>query len=185
MRRSDETAMARWCCGFALASSTIRMPPRMPSRLRFSSWRERLERSGTGNPSRVGSSVSPVGCPVGPWRSDPDGSRGRDTDSLCRRAAPGSRDSQRELLPEVHDEVARLPEKYRVPIVLCYVEGLTHEEAAGQLHLPVGTVKVRLARGQLVSVLFLTKTELTPIRSPGEFATGPRRPGLPFIIMKG
>jgi len=58
-------------------------------------------------------------------------------------------DSQRELLPEVHDEVARLPEKYRVPIVLCCVEGLTHEEAAGQLHLPVGTVKVRLARGQL------------------------------------
>jgi len=90
VRRSDETAMARWCCGFALTSSTIRMPPRMPSRLRFSSWRERLERSGTGNPSRVGSSVSPVGCPVGPWRSDPDGSRGRDTDSLCRRAAPGS-----------------------------------------------------------------------------------------------
>jgi DNA-directed RNA polymerase specialized sigma24 family protein len=76
------------------------------------------------------------------------------------------RDSQRELLPEVHDEVARLPEKYRVPIVLCYVEGLTHEEAAGQLHLPVGTVKVRLARGQLVSVLFLTKTELTPIICP-------------------
>lgn len=76
------------------------------------------------------------------------------------------RDNQRELLPEVHDEVARLPEKYRVPIVLCYVEGLTHEEAAGQLHLPVGTVKVRLARGQLVSVLFLTKTELTPIICP-------------------
>ncbi len=50
-----------------------------------------------------------------------------------------------------------------MPIVLCYVEGLTHEDAAGQLHLPVGTVKVRLGRGQSVSVLFLTKTALTPI----------------------
>ena len=84
----------------------------------------------------------------------------------------------------MHDEVARLPEKYRVPIVLCYVEGLTHKEAAGQLHLPVGTVKVRLARGQLgptgVSSVFNengTDTNYLP--------TGPRRPGLPFIIMKG
>ena len=53
---------------------------------------------------------------------------------------------QDQLLPEVHDEVDRLPEKYRQPIVLCYLEGLTHEKAAGQLRLPVGTVKVRRAR---------------------------------------
>jgi RNA polymerase sigma-70 factor (ECF subfamily) len=41
-----------------------------------------------------------------------------------------------QLLPEVHDEVDWSPEKYRQPIVLCYLEGLTHEEAAGQLRLP-------------------------------------------------
>jgi hypothetical protein len=55
---------------------------------------------------------------------------------------------QDQLLPEVYDEVDRLPEKYRQPIVLCYLEGLTHEEAAGQLRLPVGTVKIRLARAR-------------------------------------
>ncbi len=53
-----------------------------------------------------------------------------------------------ELLPEVQEEVDRLPERYRAPIVLCYLEGLTQEEAASQLRIPVGTVKVRLSRGR-------------------------------------
>ena len=57
-------------------------------------------------------------------------------------------DHPAELVPEIQEEVDRLPEKYRGPIVLCYLEGLTHEEAAGQLGLPVGTVKVRLMRAR-------------------------------------
>ena len=48
----------------------------------------------------------------------------------------------------LHEEVARLPERYRVPLVLCYLVGLTHEQAAQQLRWPVGTVKTRLARGR-------------------------------------
>jgi RNA polymerase sigma factor (sigma-70 family) len=48
----------------------------------------------------------------------------------------------------VHDELGRLPEKYRAPIVLCHLEGLTHEQAAHQLHWPVGTVRSRLSRGR-------------------------------------
>ena len=50
--------------------------------------------------------------------------------------------------PEVHEELERLPEKFREPIVLCYLEGLTREMAALQLGWPVGTVQSRLARGQ-------------------------------------
>jgi RND family efflux transporter MFP subunit len=53
-----------------------------------------------------------------------------------------------ELLPEIQEEVDRLPERYRSPIVLCYLEGRTHEEAASQLRIPVGTVKIRLSRGR-------------------------------------
>jgi RNA polymerase sigma factor (sigma-70 family) len=43
------------------------------------------------------------------------------------------------------DELNRLPEKYRAPVVLCYLEGLTNEEAARQLSCPAGTLKTRLA----------------------------------------
>ena len=30
----------------------------------------------------------------------------------------------------LHDELSRLPESFRDPLVLCYLEGLTHEQAA-------------------------------------------------------
>jgi RNA polymerase sigma factor (sigma-70 family) len=48
----------------------------------------------------------------------------------------------------VHEEVARLPDRYRTPIVLCYFEGLTHDEAAARLSWPVGTVRSRLSRAR-------------------------------------
>lgn len=48
----------------------------------------------------------------------------------------------------IHAEIARLPEKYRVPIILCYLEGLTYEQAAHQIGIPVGTVRVRLSRAR-------------------------------------
>jgi len=53
-----------------------------------------------------------------------------------------------ELRPVLHDEVNRLPEKYRVPVILCYLEGKTNEEAAEILRWPVGTVKGRLSRAR-------------------------------------
>ena len=46
----------------------------------------------------------------------------------------------------LHEEVERLPRMYREPVVLCYLEGLTQEAAAGQLGCPVSTVGVRLLR---------------------------------------
>ncbi|QDV35924.1 sigma-70 family RNA polymerase sigma factor [Tautonia plasticadhaerens] len=49
---------------------------------------------------------------------------------------------------ELHEELARLPEAYRAPTVLCYLEQLTNEEAAARLRLPVGTVKTRLRRAR-------------------------------------
>ncbi len=46
----------------------------------------------------------------------------------------------------LHEEVSRLPEKHRAAIVLCYFQGLTHEQAAASLRWPVGTVRGYLAR---------------------------------------
>ncbi len=53
-----------------------------------------------------------------------------------------------ELHALLHDEVNRLPAKYRAPLVLCYFEGRTHEEAAAALQWPVGTVRSNLSRAR-------------------------------------
>ncbi len=50
--------------------------------------------------------------------------------------------------PILHEEVGRLPEKYRAPLILCYFEGLTHDQAASQLGWPVGTVRSRMAEAR-------------------------------------
>ncbi len=61
---------------------------------------------------------------------------------------PAGHAEHRESAAAVHEEMVRLPEKYRAPILLCYLEGLTHDEAAARLNWPVGTVRSRLARAR-------------------------------------
>jgi RNA polymerase sigma factor (sigma-70 family) len=53
-----------------------------------------------------------------------------------------------ELLPAVDEELGRLPDNYRLPIVLCGLRRLTIAEAAAELGWPVGTVATRLSRGR-------------------------------------
>src|SRR5262245_50327437 len=73
----------------------------------------------------------------------------RERDGVDLQApAPAGDAGGNDLRPILHEELDRLPEKYRVPVVLCYLEGLTNEEAARQLAWPVGTVKGRLARAR-------------------------------------
>jgi RNA polymerase sigma factor (sigma-70 family) len=58
---------------------------------------------------------------------------------------PDERESERVVL---YDELAHLPERYRTPIVLCDLEGLTHEQAADRLKCPRRTLETRLYRGR-------------------------------------
>jgi RNA polymerase sigma factor (sigma-70 family) len=78
------------------------------------------------------------------------GDRERSGGSMPEPAGPAvGDDPDRDEVPRVvHEELGRLPERLRSPIVLCYLEGMTHEQAAQQLGCPVGTVRSRMARAR-------------------------------------
>src|SRR5207245_7013628 len=67
------------------------------------------------------------------------------------------------------DGIGRLPTRYRLPFVLCYLEGKTNEEAARLLHCPRGTVYSRLAWARQRLKSRLTGRGL--VLSAGVFAT--------------
>ncbi|QJW99067.1 sigma-70 family RNA polymerase sigma factor [Frigoriglobus tundricola] len=56
--------------------------------------------------------------------------------------------SWREVRAILDAELAALPEKYRVPVVLCYFQDLSYEAAARRIGCPVGTLRGRLERGK-------------------------------------
>ena len=73
-------------------------------------------------------------------------------------ADPAWVDYQRVL----HEELDRLRERYRAPLVLCYLQGATQDEAALRLGLPKGTLKGRLERGRALLRARLVKRGLGP-----------------------
>jgi RNA polymerase sigma factor (sigma-70 family) len=91
------------------------------------------------------------------WRRQARETSGADLASVAASVDPDPSD----LPPLLHQEVQRLPDKYRNPIVLCYLEGKTHEEAALLLRWPLGTVKTRLARARDLLRSSLTRRGVT------------------------
>jgi RNA polymerase sigma factor (sigma-70 family) len=53
-----------------------------------------------------------------------------------------------ELRPVLDEEIQRLPKKYRLPVLLCYLQGMSSEEAAQRLGCAKGTVFSRLSRAR-------------------------------------
>jgi RNA polymerase sigma factor (sigma-70 family) len=102
-----------------------------------------------------------VGPSLGPWlygvsvrvarraRNDVARRRVRERADSEPMDAPANEATRGDDLRDVIDEeLRRLPVRYRSAIVLCHLEGLSHEEAARRLSCPVGTVRSRLARGR-------------------------------------
>ncbi|HEY8502983.1 MAG TPA: sigma-70 family RNA polymerase sigma factor, partial [Gemmataceae bacterium] len=54
----------------------------------------------------------------------------------------------REVLEVFEEELARLPARYRGPLILCCLEGLARDEAARQLGVPPATLKGQLGRAR-------------------------------------
>jgi len=112
---------------------------------------------------------------IGPWlygvaarvalRARSEAARRRRVESISHEVAAVSDQTaaaDREIGEVIDQELYRLPSKYRSPIVLCYLEGQTHEEAARQLKWPIGTVKGRLARARDLLRSRLVRRGMTP-----------------------
>ena len=150
--------MGRWSWISAATSWATCTTPKTPFRRSSSFWHSKHPRSpiptywGTGS---TGSLSAP------PRRHASGSLAGAGTRSSARsviaaqahasRSSPPSNRSNRrfwtvEHAEILHGEIDRLPGPFRLPIVLCYFEGLTLDEAAHRLKCPAGTVRSRLAR---------------------------------------
>src|SRR5262249_22444615 len=85
---------------------------------------------------------------------------------------PAAATDAHDLRPVLDEELGRLHERYRAPLVLCYLEGKTHAEAARQLGGPLGPVCAPLARARALLRARLTRRGLAPAAGFGTLALG-------------
>jgi RNA polymerase sigma factor (sigma-70 family) len=71
-----------------------------------------------------------------------------DLTPMAPPADPASEAARQEVWRVLDDEVGRLPDRYRVPFVLCHLEGRSNADAAREIGCPLGTVESRLTRAR-------------------------------------
>jgi RNA polymerase sigma factor (sigma-70 family) len=81
-------------------------------------------------------------------RADLSRRRQREKEMTTDHPAPDPAEDTADLRRVLDEELDKLPDKYRLPILLCELEGLTLDEAARRLGWPKGTVAGRLSRGR-------------------------------------
>jgi RNA polymerase sigma factor (sigma-70 family) len=74
---------------------------------------------------------------------------------------PAGEVSWREAQTILDEELERLPQRYRAPLILCYLDGKTRDDAARRLRLSTGTLHARLQRGRDLLRQRLTRRGLT------------------------
>jgi RNA polymerase sigma factor (sigma-70 family) len=93
---------------------------------------------------------------------------------------------RQELRSVLNEELQRLPEKYRAPLVLCYLEGKTNEIAARELGWPSGSMSKRLNRGRelLKERLAGRGVALSAMAATAALAEGAASAAVPTPLMK-
>jgi RNA polymerase sigma-70 factor (ECF subfamily) len=87
--------------------------------------------------------------------------RAKERQLPLRPGSNGLDETARDWRPLLDQEVSRLPDRYRAPVVLCDLEGQTRREAARRLGWPEGTLSGRLARARVLLARRLTARGLT------------------------
>src|SRR5262249_36615770 len=88
----------------------------------------------------------------------------RRTRAEARKTPEGAQEpdlSWREACAILHEELDRLPDRYRLPLLLCYLEGKTRDQAAQELGVKTDTVRGRLERGRNTLRARLTERGVT------------------------
>lgn len=89
------------------------------------------------------------------------------------------------LQAALDEELARLPERLRLPVVLCHLEGLSHETVAKQLGITDGQLRGRLYRAKLKLQDRLTRRGFTLTAVLLALAVAPPAGALPPVLAAG